>query len=909
MMPPYNNAKKQSLLTEIPWHSLPLGDVFLRLNSKRDGMSTVEAEKRLQKVGLNKISYKKTKFLWQIFLRQLVSPFVLILIFCAGVTFYLNNEKDSIVILIVAFISGLVGFFKEYSVRKILESLKKSETQNSLVLRDGNYVFLPSFDVVPGDIIFIKLGDKIPADARIINSFNLKTNESILTCGLKEVDKLSYILPINTNIAQKTNIVFAGTTVIDGSGEAVVFGIGDNSEIGKINNLSKRTIINRTPFEKKVYRLNQYIGLGVILFSLLAFLLSYFLVWDIKNTFLIVVVMAIAIIPESLFRAVTIILIIGARRILKEGCLVKNLAAVEILGRTSVILTDKTGILTEGNIYISKILTPEKRGGILEMDSTPEYLANRNLSLSYGLLASEVVIENLDKEPTEWILKGSAIDKALVCEALKAGLDFKKLNKSFKKLGQVYFNSQRKFGISFRENESGEVWAIIVGAADVLLSHIKRIQVLNRYESISTFEVATIKDSIDALARSGHSVLAVCSKKIENKNTLQNKDMETILQNTVFQLNLVGLIGLKDGIKNNIKDSVFLCHSAGIRTVMVTGDHTATARLVAKEINFFSKSKKNPEVLEGKDLNLIDTKDFNQRVKDIDIFSRIIPEQKNKIVEAWQSQSNTVLAIGEGVNDTSFIYKASIGISLASGTDSAREVSSVILLENSFSSLIRAIKESRVVLENIKKVTAYLLSISLIEIVLISFSLIFKLPLLITVVQILWVNLIGVLPSLIALSLDMAEKDIMTFKPQETKKSILDSFAKFLVLIIGLTSTGMLMGLFLFFGYSFESYNYASSIVFAGFGVIAIFSAFSVKSFKKTFWEVSFFANKYFLASVLASLLVLIIAIYLPPLSRFLGLQAIGFLEWVVIICAGIVNLILIELSKWIFMHKRGLLK
>ncbi len=905
-MPPHKSNKKGTINIEIPWHNFPLGDVFLRLNSKRDGLTTLEAEKRLRQFGYNEFSSKISKTFWHILFSQFLNPLIMILILSSGITFYFDYKKDSIVIFSAVIVNALIGFFQEYNAKKSLESLKKLEVQNSLVLRDGNFIFLSSSKIVPGDIIMVKAGDRIPADARIIHSFNAKTNESVLTGESKDILKTSSVLADSTVIFERTNTIFGATALTEGSLEAVVFNTGVNSEVGRIDKLLKNIKISKTPFEKKIYKLSQFIGIGVLLISVLIFIFSIFLGRDIKEMFLISVAIAVAAVPESLPVAVTVILAIGTRRILKDKGLVKKMAAAETLGSTSVILTDKTGTLTHGDLRISKILTPEKRGGILEMDSTPEYLPNRILSLSYGLLASDAVIENTEVEFSEWKIKGSSVDKALVEAAHKAGLDFKKLNKSFKKLGEINFNSSRKFSVSFRENENSEIWAIIVGAADVLLGHIKRIQVLNRYESISSFEITTIKDSMNSMARDGFSVLAVCSKKIEDKNLLQGKNIETLLKDVIFQLNLVGLLGLKDSIRTDIKDFIALSHKAGIRTVMVTGDHTATARLVAKEVGFFSKERKMPEVLEGKDINLISDKDLYHRVKDIDIFSRVTPEQKLKIVEAWQSHGGVVTAIGDGINDAPLLLKANVGVSLASGTDLAREASGMVLLENNFAVLIKAIKEGRVILENIKKVTAYLLSTSLIEIFLVSISLVLKLPLPITAIQILWVNLVSEVLPAIALSFEGAEKDIMNLKPQSIKKPILDNLARFLIFVIGIAGAGMLFGMFLFFGSSFESYVYAQSIVFAGLGILSIFSAVSLRSLRRPIWEVSFFGNKYLLGSLGLSLLFLIGAIYLPFLNNILNLQPIGFLEWVVIFCAAAVNIILVEISKWIFNKKHG---
>ncbi len=885
---------------QIPWHSFPLGDVFMRLNSKRDGLTEIEAGQRLKHFGFNELTPPRPPALFKIFLRQFLNPLVLILLLAAGVTFWVKSFWDTAVILAVVVLNSIVGFFQEYRAEKSLNALKKLETPSAVARRDGAYKSLPASQLVPGDIIFLKSGDKVLADARLVSSFNFKTDESVLTGESAEVLKSAGLAQAEANIFERGNTVFAGTAVVDGNGEAVVFGTGDSSEMGRLSRLSKNLSEDETPFEKKLHKLGRLIGLAVLVLSAAILAGGVFLGRDKQEMFLTAVAIAVAAIPESLPVAVTVILVSGMRRVLKARGLVRNLAAAENLGGASVILTDKTGTLTQGEMQVVKVLTPERRSGMLELNSTVEYASNRILALSYGLLSAEVIVD-------KGVITGSPVDKALVGAAVEAGLDFDKLNQKFKKRGGLAFNSERKFAVSLRADELGEIWAIVVGAPDILLSGIKKIQVLNRFENVIPFEISVIKDSVTALAQGGLRVLAVCSKKIEDRRFFSGHFSSADAKEVVTGLNLVGLLGLKDPIRPDTKDFLALGRRAGLRTVMVTGDHTATARAVAKEAGLISKNRHGlVEVMEGKDVARLEVEELAYRVRNVDIFSRVTPEHKLKITQAWQKQGEVVAVVGDGVNDAPALKQADIGVALASGLALAKEASDLILLENSFSILIKAIGEGRVILDNIKKVVAYLLSTSLTEIVLVGLALFFGWPLPVVALQILWVNLLAESWPAIALALDPAEKDVMASPPPDVRQPILDSFARFLVTVVGCVSAAVLFLMFVFFKSSFESVSYAQTLVFAALGVSTLGFSFSVRSLKKPIWDIPFAENKYLLAAAAAGLTLLALAIYFPPLRFLLKTEPIGAWEWFMVFGVGFINLVLIELAKWIFMRKRS---
>lgn len=910
MAPKNPKSGPKQVVEEIAWHTFPLGDVFKHLDSKRDGLSQAEAEKRIRHFGPNELEPEKKQPVLKILFRQFLNPLILILVAAGALTLAVKSFLDAAVIFIVIALNAFIGFFQEHQAEKSLKDLKKLESKNAIVRRDGVYTAITARQVVPGDIIAVKAGDKIPADGRLIHSFDLRVDESILTGESGEVLKRVGSVDAAATVFERTNAIFGGSLAVEGSGEAVVFGTGLSSEIGRISRMLKNPPLSRTPFEKKIRKLGRLIGLAVMVLSAFILLWGLLLGRDAQEMFLVAVAVAVAAIPEGLPVAVTVILVVGMKRVLREKGLVRSLAAAENLGSTSVILIDKTGTLTQGKMRVAKILIPERRNGVLEMAGATGYGSNHILVLSYGLLVSEALVENPDSQINELKIIGSPVDQALLLAALEAGLDFKKINRKFKKLGQILFNSSRKYGVSFREDEAGLVWAIAVGAPDVMLAHVKKVQVLNRYENAIPFELAMAKESVDALAKSGFKVLAVCSKKIEDKTIIQKHISLGFFDEVLAGLNLVGLVALKDPARPEAKDFISLARRAGIRTVMVTGDHSFTARAVAQEVGLVSKNKNLPlELAEGKDIASWGVKDLSHRVRSMDIFSRVTPEQKLKITEAWQAQGEVVAVVGDGVNDAPALARADIGVALASGVDLTREASDIILLESNFSVLIKAIKEGRVILDNIKKVVAYLLSTGLTEIILVGLSLFFGLPMPLAAIQILWVNLVHEALPAMALAVDPAEKYVMENPPPALKKPIIDNLMRFVIGLVGGLNASVLFLMFLFFRSSAEGLGYAQSVVFVGLGVSALFVSFSIRNLKRPLWEIPFFENKYLLGSLALGLGLLAAAVYWPPLQFLLRSRPIGFLEWVIIFGAGFINIVLIEIAKWMFTRKPSLLK
>ncbi len=887
----------KSVTERIAWHSFPLGDVFVHLNSKRDGLTTAEAKLRQKHFGPNVLSPHHVPPIWKVLLRHFLNPLDLALIGAAALAIFLGSRLDGSVILALILFNGLIGFVKKRKAEKSWQGLKKLETNFAMALRDGAAKKIPASEIVPGDVVILKSGGRIPADARIIKTYGLKVDEIIFTGQAKEVVKSMETVATTTGIFERSNVVFSGTMVSDGAAEAVVFGTGDNSEMGRIAQPPNGFIQPQTIFEKRLLKLSRFIGAAVLILSALIFIWGLAAGRDFNEMLLIAVALAVTTVSQGW----SMIIVAGLNKILKKKGLVRSWAAAEALGAVSVILTHKTGSLTRGEMQVTKALIPERRGGIFQMNATVEYADNRMLMLSYGLLASDAVVENIEDEISKWVIQASPVGRALFRAGIQAGLDLSQLNKKFRKVGEISFSGFRKYSASFRENPEGELWAIVAGDPEVLLARVKKIQILNRFENALPSELAEIKESVNELARAGAKVLAICSKKIEDRRHI---NFQTISDFALTDLNLVGLMGLKDLVRPETREFLSKSRQAGIRTVMVTGDHSLTARAVALEVGLLPKNRSLSEVVEGQELDTLESKDLAHKIRGVDIFSRVSPEHKLRITEAWQSQGEVVAVIGDGVNDAPALRRADVGVALESGVDLARESSDLILLDDGFAALIKAVEVGRVIVGNIKKVAVYLLSTSFSEMILVGLSLLFGLPLPLAATQILWVNLAHESLPAMALAWDPSEKNEMDFPPDSPSRPLLDGFIRFLIVAVGLVSALVLFIIFYFFHKNFNDIGYSRTVVFAALGVLSLFSVFSIRGLRKPIWEISVRDNKYLLPALGVGLVLMAAAIYLPPLQALLRTQPLGAAEWLIFLGAGVLSVILIEVGKWVFIRR-----
>ena len=856
------------------WHSVSIQEVvkFVGGNVK-NGLTEKQAKKRLQEFGPNKLPEEKRLSRIIIFLRQFQSPLVYILVIAGLISLVLKEQTDAIVIFCAVFLNTIVGFFQEDKASRALEKLKQIVKHPATVLRQGNLKIIDSEALVTGDIVLLNSGDKIPADARIVTTNNLKINQMSLTGEWLPAEKSPKILTQETSLADRANMVYMGTIVEHGKGKIIITETGEKTEIGQIAKMVKKTPEAKTPYQKKSAHLAKIIGIVIAIISLGIFTEGIIRGKEFLEMFTIAIAVAVAAIPEGLPVAMTVILALGMQRILKKQGLVRKLVSAETLGSTSIICADKTGTLTHGKMEVDEII------------------GDKPLALKIAALTSESFIENSNKPKKEWIFRGRPTDNALLQAGVRAlgpgrtGVSLlKKLKKQ--KIAEIPFNPINKWAAGlYQENKKHILY--ITGAPEKILQVCK----------LSKKEKQQLEQQLEKLTKKGLRVVATAHKilRITNLNELR-------IKKEINSLKFTGFITLKDPLRKDAKKAIQLCKQAGMKPIIITGDHKLTARAIAKELGF---KVKQDNILQGNDLDKLSDKDFDKILDKIQIYARVEPKHKMRIISAWQSRGEIVAMTGDGVNDAPALKKADIGLALGSGTAVAKETSDLILLNNSFSTIVAAVEQGRAIIDNIRKVITYLLSDAFAEVVLIGVSILVGAPLPITAAQILWVNLVeDGLPD-IALAFEPKEKDLMQRKPESAKAPLLTKEMKVLIFIIGLIDDFLLLGLFFWLLNHNYDIHYIRTMVFAALAIDTIFVSFSCKSLRKNLWQINLLSNKFLVLAAIFGIMLLIASIYVSALQTLLKTVPLGPVDWLIIFGMGIIEMILIEIAKHYFIVKK----
>ena len=838
------------------------------------GLSTKEVLAREKQFGLNKLPEEKPLSAFLVFLEQFKSPLIYILVIAGIITFILKELTDSVVIFGAVFLNAVVGFFQEYKASKALSSLKKVLKIKAIVLRNGNEKEVPQEELVPGDIILLKQGDKVPADARLIETQDLKVNESVLTGEWLPAEKKISKLDPNTPLADRDNMVYMGTMVEDGRGKAVVIETGETTEIGKIARMVKEAKEEKTPYQKKLARFSEIVSWVLVVICVLIFIEGMLTGGEFVEMFTTSVAVAVAAIPEGLPVAMTVILALGMQRILKRKGLTRKLSSAETLGSTSVILTDKTGTLTEAKMKVAGVF--------------PENLSQ--FALKIATLTNEAFVENPDDPLEKWVIRGESTEKALLSAAIEAGI-FKSITKEKEnEIESISFNPVNKYSVSLHQSA-----LYIKGAPEKILSMSKYFEINGKQEKLTPQKLKELKEKYEELAAKGQRVLAVGYKKVRGSRfEVRGSDFDDLV--------FVSFVSLHDPLRSETKEAIKTCFKGGLKPIIATGDHKLTAKAIAQELGL-PTGKGN--IIEGKGLDKMSEAELQKRLSEIDVYARVEPAQKLRIVEAWQKRGKVVAMTGDGINDTPALKKADIGVALGSGTEVAKEVADLVLLQDNFSVIVAAIEEGRAIVDNIRKVVAYLFSSSFTEIFLIGVGLFLGWPLPIIGVQILWVNLIEDGPLGLCLAFEPKEKDLMKQKPQSIYTPLLTKEMKVLIFIIGLVNILLLLALFSWLSKNNHQIAHIRTMVFACLTIDSLFYVFSCKSLRQNLWHINPFSNKFLVASWFIGIIMLVSALYLPIFQTLLKTVPLNFNDWLIILGLGAVNLILIEATKWYFIAKR----
>lgn len=879
------------------WHAHAIKNVLKNVNSTKDGLSSKIAKKRLEKGGKNTLPHKKRLSKIRLFLEQFNSPLMYILLTTVVASFLLGHVSDSIIILVVILANTLVGFYQENKVNNSLEALKKMVKIRVKVLRDGHKIEIDSENLVQGDVIVLRSGDKVPADCRVIESDALKINEASLTGEWLAVGKENVELPRDTVIGDRANMIFMGTSVETGDAKAVIVATGLASEFGRIVSLVSETEEPKTPLQKAITKLSKLVGIFILFLGAVIVVEGIWRGKDLTEIFIAALALVVSAIPEGLLPAITVILVLAMRRILKNKGVVKKLSAAEGLGSVTVVCTDKTGTLTEGNMQVSRVLT-----------STTELLSNGNsfgdgidpnsahsdlLAIKIAALTNDAYIENPQDELHDWVIRGFFTDKALLKAGLQAGIDVNALDKKWELVDRVSFSSRLRFAASLRKIE-GKKRLIVVGAPEELISKTKHVDFNGKKLGLESSQSKKMLKKLESFTAKGLRVVA-CAYRDEKLDKYKE------LTELVDDLTLVGFIAIKDPVRVDVKEAMEEIKGAGIHPIIITGDHKLTAKAVAEEVGL--KVRDN-QILEGKDLEKMSVTELAKKVKKVMIFARALPEHKLKIVEALHINGEVVAMFGDGVNDAPALKASDISVAVGSGTDVAKEVADVILLDDNFKTIVKAIEQGRVAFSNIRKVLVYLVADDFTEILLFLGAMALGLPLPLIAAQILWINLAeDTLPNM-ALTFEQETEGVMQEPPRSPDEPILSTHIKEWILTIFLINGALTFAFFYYLWQTTGDIERTRTLVFSLMVFDSMTFAYSVRSFRKTIFRRDIFSNVLLNWSLLAGLLLLLAALYIPFLQKALGTIAISPKDWLVIIGLTLIETVIIESAKIYFLAK-----
>ena len=878
------------------YSSLDKNDVLKDLKSSLSGLSDKEAKKRLNKYGLNVLPKEKKKTRFNIFIKSFIDPIIIVLIVAAILSFVVKEKIDGYAIIFIILIDAIVSTIQEYRAEQNSEALKNLIKVKVKVIRENRYLEVDSEEIVKGDIIVIEPGTLVCADARIITANNVTVNESVLTGESIGVTK-NFEKSKTSEISKKC-MLYAGTSILTGRALAVVTSTGIDTEIGKIAQKVTSTEETASPLTIRMEKFSKQITYIIIIISIIIGIVLYFKGYKAMEIFLSVVALSVSAMPEGLPLALTMALTIGSNKMSKKNVIVKKLNSVESLGSCTVIASDKTGTLTVNEQTAKKILLASGEefdiGGIGYNDIgsiesiNGSDIKNAKYIAELGFINNEAILE---KNKSQWKYFGDSVDVAFLSLAMKLNVD----NSNYKKIYEIPYESESKYSaVFYRKNDKN--YCTVKGSLEVILDFCNNMYDFHKNKKL---DVDKLLKQNDYLASNGYRVIAICDGVVEDKEKYSEKDIKN--------LNFVGLVGFIDPVRKEVEKSIKECKQAGIKVLMITGDHALTAFAIAKELKMINDKE---EVCTGSDLDFYidDEEQFDEFISDKIVFARVTPLQKLKIVESLQRQGEFVAVTGDGVNDAPAIKVANIGISMGSGTDVAKNSAKMIVIDDNFTSIVEAIKEGRNAYSNIRKISILLLSCGLAEVLFFVLSIVFNLPIPLIAIQLLWLNLVTDGLQDIALSFERETDTIMKDKPRPTNESL---FEKELVKQILLS--GIFIGLLVFLVWYIlinkihMEVSIARGYVLALMVFIQNIHVINCRSESKSIFENSFKKNPFILFTIISSIVLQIIVMEVPMLSRFLQTSKVPYVDLIVLLLIAMPILTLIEIYKNIKKYKKVL--
>ncbi|MFC2950165.1 calcium-translocating P-type ATPase, SERCA-type [Virgibacillus sediminis] len=870
------------------WYQLDVERIEQKLHvTANRGLTDKQVEQRRKQYGENVLEAQKQTSRWLIFLKQFQDFMVLVLLAATLIAGLLGEYIDAIAIMVIVLVNGVIGFFQEQKAEKSLEKLKELSAPMAHVLRNGHWEKISSRDIVIGDIVRLQSGDRVPADLRIVQSSSLETEESALTGESLPVTKHATAITADELDPQdQANMGFMGTMVTRGSGIGIVVGTGMDTVMGQIASLMVNTKKLPTPLERKLAELGKILIFVSLILTALVVILGVIQGHQIYHMFLAGVSLAVAAIPEGLPAIVTVALALGVQRMIRRKAIVRKLSAVETLGCASVICSDKTGTMTENKMTVKEIYVNgnhlyvtgdgyDTRGDyFLGERKVNEEHPNLESMLLYGMLCNN---SSLQVKKGKYLVDGDPTDGALLIAARKMGISASE-GERYRVVKELPFDSDRKRMSVVVEDDNQMRFLVTKGAPEVLLPRCSfHVQEHGR-QVMKEQDKGRIEQAINHMANKAMRTLAIGMKPLSKEDSLD----APLLEN---DLTFFGLYGMIDPPRKEVKPAIEECRQAGIKTVMITGDHVKTARAIAENLNILPE---NGKVLEGRQLNQMSVSELEDIIDDTYVFARVTPEHKLKIVKAFQQRGHVVAMTGDGVNDAPAIKASDIGISMGrSGTDVTKEASSLILMDDNFATIKSAIKEGRNIYENIRKFIRYILASNVGEILVMLFAMLLALPLPLVPVQILWVNLVtDGLPAM-ALGMDKAEGDSMRRKPRDPKEGVFANGLGYRIVTRGfLIGTVTLITFMLAYQDNPDNLIYAQTVAFTTLVMSQLIHVFDCRSEHSVFAR-NPFENMYLVMAVLSSLLLLLVVIYWEPLQPIFHTTALSLRDWMLILVFG----------------------
>lgn len=883
---------------DTPWHTLTVEETFERLKSTPRGLTIAEVARRLDDFGPNELRAAAHSTPWTILFEQFKNVLIIILLFATALSAFLGHGVEAIAITVIVLFAVILGFVQEYRAERAIEALREMAAPAATVIREGRERRVPARELVPGDIVLLATGDKVPADVRLIEAVNLQTVEAPLTGESAPVQK--HTRPLEDKqlpIGDRKNMAYAGTAVTYGRGRALLVATGMSTEFGKIARMLDSVEVGKTPLQENLDRVGKTLARAASVVVVIIVALGMFRGQPFVEMLIFGVALAVAVVPEALPAVVTISLALGVKRMVKRNALVRRLPAVETLGSTSVICSDKTGTLTKDEMTVRRLFVD---GQILEVsgsgyephgkfaiNGTDVELTERMLLLlRAAALASDARIDR-SEDGDKWEVKGDPTEGALVVAAAKAGLVKAELEARFPRVAEIPFTAETKRMITLHETPDG-VTTYAKGAPEVIIQSCVRHLSERGEEPLDDARRAEVLEVARRMAAEALRVLAIAYKR------------DATLEYAEQEMTLLGLIGMIDPPRPEAKAAIGECEEAGIKVIMITGDHPLTAKAVANELRL----SKDGRVVTGPELEAMDDAELEQAVGSFEVCARVSPTHKLRVVTALQKRRHVVAMTGDGVNDAPALKKADIGIAMGiTGTDVSKEAAAMTLLDDNFASIVAAVEEGRGIFSNIKKYLMYLLSSNIGEIGLMAGATLAGLPLPLSAVQILYVNLAtDGLPAL-ALAVDPPEDDLMRRPPRDPRTGIFTRPVVLLMLVGGVWSTVVNLGLFVWALNSGRGVQEAMTMTFVSLVLIQFFKAYNFRSDRHSVLRRPF-ANKWLNIAIGWELFLLGLIVYVPILERTFGTFGMPLRDWVIIIAAAFTVSPVLELAKW--MERRG---